>query len=86
MIDNSEQKTNNYLAKIGKIIILFSQLEQTVEFFLWELIDAKGDSQNIGRRITTHLDFVEIIDLMRSIIVERYGEKKQKFLYLFIMN
>lgn len=71
-------KTRDYLVKIGEIVVLLNHLEQVIEFFTWELINASGNAQEIGRRITTPLDYVEKVDLMRSAIVGRFGEEKAK--------
>lgn len=76
VLNSHSPKTKDYLAKIGEIIVLLNHLELTVEFFVWELISASGNTQAIGRRITTPLEYMEKVNLMRSLLVERVGEEK----------
>lgn len=78
ILDNQDPKTKEYLAKIGEVVVLLNHLEAMVEFWIWELINAHGDSQQIGRRVTSPLDFEQKVQLLRSLIVERYGEEKAR--------
>ena len=81
IIDNQDPKTKEYLTKIGEVVVLFNHLEDTVDFWIWELINAGGNAnikQQIGRRITSPLDFEKKVQLLRSLVVERYGEEKAK--------
>lgn len=74
IIDPSDPTTKEYLARIGEIIVELNFLENWLEFFSWELIQAKGNLQKIGRRITYNLTFIQKLDLLRSLLVERTGE------------
>jgi len=81
IIDKSDPKTREYLEKIGEVVVMLSHLEAMMEFIMWEFIGAKGnasDRQTIGRQITHKLEFMEKADLLRALIIERYGEKKGK--------
>ncbi|MBI4096438.1 MAG: hypothetical protein HY425_01845 [Candidatus Levybacteria bacterium] len=81
IIDKSDPKTKEYLEKIGEVITMLSHLEGMMEFVLWEFIGAKGDAgvrQTIGRHITHKLEFMQKADLLRALIIERYGEEKGK--------
>jgi len=60
IIDNQDPKTKEYLAKIGEVVILFNHLEDIVDFWIWELINAGGTAsvkQQIVRQITSPLNF-----------------------------
>jgi hypothetical protein len=79
ILDNQDPETKEYLAKIGEIVVLLNHLEAMVDFWIWELINADGNAgvkQQIGRRITSPLNFEQKVQLLRSLIVERYGEEK----------
>lgn len=76
-----DKKTQEYLAKIGNIIVSLNQLESLIDLLIWELISPNGNANNkqrIGRLITLNLEFMQKADLLRALIVERYGEEKGK--------
>jgi len=79
ILDNTDTTTKEYLAKIGEVVVLLNHLESNIDFWIWELIGAKEnahDHQNIGRRITLQLEYMQKVDLLRALIVERHGEEK----------
>jgi len=82
ILDNQDSKTKEYLAKIGEVIVTFNYLESAIiDFWIWELICAGkniNDIQGIGRRITTLLTFRQKADLLKSLVIEIFGEKKAK--------
>ena len=81
IINNQNPKTKEYLTKIGEVIVLLNHLESMIDFWIWELINAGGNAsmkQQIGRRITSPLNFEKKVKLLRSLVVERYGEEKAK--------
>ena len=81
IIDSQDPKTKEYLTKIGEVVVLLNHLESMVDFWIWELISAGGNAstkQQIGRRITAILNFEKKVQLLRSLIVERYGKEKAK--------
>lgn len=81
VIDKSDPKTKEFLEKIGEAIVMLSHLEAMIEFVVWELIGAKGDAgvkRTIGRHITYKLEFKQKADLLRALIVEKFGEGKGK--------
>lgn len=78
VLDNQEEKTKEFLCKIGEIVVTLNHLEEMVCFYIWELVSASGNTQGVGRRITVNLELIEKIDLLRSLIIERQGEEKAK--------
>ena len=81
VLDENDPKTKDFLVKIGETVVVFNHLESMVEFNIWELIAASGNAhvrQSIGKRITTTLEYMQKVDLLRSLIVERFGEEKDK--------
>ena len=81
IINNQDPKTKEYLTKIGEVVVLLNHLESWVDFWIWELINANGNAsikQQIGRRITSPLDFKQKVQLLMSLFVERCGEVKAK--------
>lgn len=78
IVDPDNPESKEYLAKLGELVVVFNALELFTDTFIWELIDAKGSQQGIGRRITVNLEFQQKLDLLRSLLVERYGQEKAK--------
>jgi hypothetical protein len=81
VLDNNDPITLNYLSKIGEVIVTLNYLESLVELAIWEMLGEIGktaDLQGVGRRITYSLEFVQKVDLLRSLIVEIYGEERAK--------
>lgn len=83
IIDSTDPKTQEYLQKIGRVIVELNFIENFVELLIWQLIGAKevsnvNDEQAVGRRITVNLSFIEKADLLRSLVVERKGEEFTK--------
>lgn len=79
--NTKDSTTKEYLSKIGEIVVSLSSLEHMMEFWIWELISAAGtarDIQWVGRRITTPLEYMQKLDLLRSMLVERLGEEVAK--------
>ncbi|MDD2482797.1 MAG: hypothetical protein PHE32_03775 [Candidatus Shapirobacteria bacterium] len=82
-------KTKEYLASIGGIVVCLNHLEHFIEFMIWELINPKVDNANksqlIGERITVNLEYIEKLELLRSLIIERKGiEKAEEFKEIYI--
>jgi hypothetical protein len=81
ILDNKDPKIREYLAKIGEVIVLLNHVEASIDFLIWELIGANGnahDVQNVGRRVTLLLEYMQKVDLVRALIIERHGEEKGK--------
>lgn len=78
IVDPDNPESKEYLAKLGELVVVFNALELFTDIFIWELIGAKGEQQGIGRRITVNREFQEKLDLLRSLLVERYGQEKAK--------
>src|SRR3954454_17477914 len=73
-INTSDPESQKYLMKIGEIMVKFSLLEQVIELWVWELIDANGlaaKKQSIGSSVTMHLEYDEKLELLRSLVIER---------------
>jgi hypothetical protein len=75
----NDPNTKEFLAKIGEIIVSLNALENNVDFWIWELLSASGtpaEKQVIGRLVTSPLDFMGKVNLLRSLVVHRLGEEK----------
>src|SRR3954464_4613155 len=76
-IDYSNPEVKEYLSKIGEIVVRLSGLEHQIEFWIWKLIDARGDHvtrQRVGSRTTTYITYEQKVQLLRGLILERCGE------------
>ncbi len=78
ILDSTNPKVKEYLAKIGEIIVTFNFLESQMDFYIQELVKPvhshAGLSQRVGKRITTMLEFSQKTDLLLSLIIERSGK------------
>ncbi len=81
LLDTSDPKTKEFLSKIGEVVVLSRHLESIVEFFMGDLINPEGESivkQNVTNSIVKNMEFLEKLDLVRDLIVQRIGVESQK--------
>lgn len=80
--DFNDTKAKEYLASIGAVVVLLGHLEYLIEFIIWDLVNPQADDskvrQLIAERITVGLEYMEKLKLLRSLTVERKGDKKAK--------
>lgn len=80
--DLNNKTVKNYLIKIGEIIVIMGFLEAWIDFWIWELIGAKGgayDSQIIGKKTTSGMMYRRKVDLLLLLVQSRYPTKVDSF-------
>lgn len=80
VLDTSNTKVKEYLAKIGEVIVTFNFLESQVDFWIQHLLNPNhphaGYSQMLGKRVTVLLNFSQKAKLLLSLVIERNGNEK----------
>jgi len=74
-------KTEEYYEKLGEFIVKFNFLDNRISFELWAQINAGEsvkDAQNIGRRITTQLEYTQKVELLERLLIDNFGEEVGK--------
>ncbi len=84
LLNPTDLKTKEFLAKIGEIVVLSRHLESIIEFFIEDLINPEGKpimKQRVTDSIIRKMESLEKLDIVRDLIVERVGiESQKKFL------
>lgn len=62
---------DDFLRELGHIVVSFSALESTVQFFLMALIE---ESQRVGRSLTAEMSFRNMRAAIVSIFIEKHGK------------
>ena len=87
--DIKDPDTQEILTGIGQVVVMFNYLEneivQHIEYIIYGEIDWKTKLYDFTKYTVTGLEYIEKIDLLRSLIIEKYGEDKGS-LYLPIYN
>jgi hypothetical protein len=62
---------DEFLRELGHIVVSFSVLEDTIQFFLMALIQ---ESQRVGRALTTEMPFRNLRAGIVSVFLEKHGK------------